>query len=64
MAPSTLTEGDLVDLCVTWGRQSRLKCIVCTRYLSNRSDKGVSCRCGTSYAPSTLSGQFLIERLP
>ena len=52
-----------MDLAVTFGRQTRLKCVTCTRYMPARPRPSCG-NCGTVYKPSTLSGQFLIESLP
>mgnify|MGYP001791509798 FL=1 len=55
--------GDLVSLSVTFGRQTRLKCITCTRYMPTRLSPTCG-TCGTVYRPSTITGDFIIESLP
>ena len=55
-------EGDLVQLAVTFGKQVRLKCVICTRYMSHRPVP-VCDTCGTAYSPTALTGEFVIESI-
>lgn len=43
-----LSIGDVVDLKHSWGTVTRLKCRVCTRFVTERPGR-VSCPCGAEY---------------
>jgi hypothetical protein len=58
---SDLAVGTKVNLHSTWGRQTRLKCVVCTRYMTAHT---TTCRCGAEFVPLKTSGIYKIVRLP
>jgi hypothetical protein len=59
---SALQPGDICDLRVYWGQQTRIKCPVCSRYMSS-SLLEVTCRCGSVYSKTPDSGHYQAIRI-
>jgi hypothetical protein len=59
---STVEAGEVYDLRVYWGQQSRVKCPVCAKYMK-RDALEITCRCGSIYSKTTDDGHYQVIRI-
>lgn len=53
--------GDVYDLRIQWGRQTRIKCPVCSKFV--RDDLEIVCRCGSVFSKCPEEGQYQVVRI-
>ena len=53
--------GDVYDLRITWGRQVRIKCPVCAKFVRARLE--VVCTCGSVFSKAPEEGHYQVVRV-
>lgn len=53
--------GDVYDLRIQWGRQIRIKCPVCSKFI--RDGLEVVCRCGSVFSKTPEEGHFQVVKV-
>lgn len=53
--------GEVYDLRIHWGRQIRIKCPICAKYIPN--DLEVVCRCGSVFSKAPQDGHYQVVRI-
>lgn len=56
-----LEVGEIYDLRIQWGRQVRIKCPVCSKFV--RDDLEIICRCGSVFSKSPDEGHYQVVRI-
>jgi hypothetical protein len=56
-----LEVGEVYDLRIQWGRQIRIKCPVCSKFV--RDDLEIVCRCGSVFSKSPDEGHYQVVRI-
>lgn len=54
--------GEVYDLRIYWGDQIRIKCPICSKYMSSK-DLEVVCRCGSVYSKVPEEGHYQVVRI-
>lgn len=56
-----LEVGEVYDLRIYWGRQIRIKCPVCAKYM--RAELEIVCRCGSIFSQTPDEGNYQVVRI-
>jgi hypothetical protein len=53
--------GDIYDLRIQWGKQVRIKCPICSKYIQDALE--IVCRCGSVFSKCPEEGHFQVVRI-
>lgn len=58
---SEVQPGGVYDLRIQWGRQSRIKCPICSKFLRNALE--IHCQCGSIFSKAAGEGEYQVVRV-